>query len=83
MQELAIIDHDPANEPLQPGEKPCESDPSGQINIMGQTSKKFIVVPEVSHLLEKVAEQEAKEKEREKEAKELLARLKSSKVKKQ
>lgn len=49
---------------------------------MGQTSKKFIVVPEVSHLLEKVAEQEAKEKEREKEAKELAAKLKSNKMKK-
>lgn len=30
---------------------------------MGQTYKKFIVAPEVSHLLEKIAEQEKEEAE--------------------
>lgn len=30
---------------------------------MGQTGKKFIVVPEVGHLLEKIEKQEKEEKE--------------------
>lgn len=40
---------------------------------MGQTFKKFIVVPEVTHLLEKIAEQQVRE------AEEAAARKKAAK----
>jgi hypothetical protein len=75
LQELAIIDHDPATEPVPasdaPKEKP-ESAPSGSMVMMGQTSKKFIVVPDAMHLLDKIEAEEKEKREaelREKQAK--------------
>ena len=44
--------------------------------MMGQTSKKFLVVPKVEHLLERVAEQEKAEREEEKRRLELARALK-------
>jgi hypothetical protein len=64
LQEVVILDHDPATVPLPPGVKPPPSNPTRAIVMMGQTSKKFLVVPEVSHLLSRVAEEEKEEKER-------------------
>lgn len=58
-----ILNHDPAAEPLAPGEERPPSNPSGAMLMMGQTSKKFIVVPDAMHLLDKIAEQEKTEKE--------------------
>lgn len=42
--------------------------PPNSLVCIGQTSKKFIVVPEITDLLEKVGEQEAAEKKAEREA---------------
>lgn len=39
--------------------------------MMGQTGKKFIIVPEVAHLLEQIDLQEKTEKERERKLKAL------------
>ena len=72
LQEVVILDHDPALIPRPPGTllfptKPAESSsPTRSILTMGQTGKKFIVVPEVKHLLGCIEKQE-KEEKREKE----------------
>jgi len=68
LQELAIIDHDPATAPVPASEaanERPESNPSGSIVMMGQTSKKFIVVPDAVHLLDRIGEQERDEREAE------------------
>ncbi|KAI5478952.1 protein of RNA polymerase III Rpc4 family [Pseudohyphozyma bogoriensis] len=76
LQEVAILDHDPASEPVAEGKQRPESDPNRALLMMGQTSKKFIVVPEVEHLLEKISIQEKEEKE---EARRKLALKKETK----
>lgn len=82
LQELAIIDHDPATEPVSaavqadPNAEQPESKPSGAMVMVGQTSKKFIVVPDAAHLLEKIGEQEHQEKEAELLAKQLKRQAK-------
>lgn len=67
MQEIVVLDHDAAHvpRPILPGEPKQEvpSDPNRSMFTMGQTSRKFIVVPEVSHLLAMVAVQEQEEKD--------------------
>lgn len=62
LQEIVILDHDPATEPRRPGSDSPASDPNRAMLMMGQTSKKFLVVPEVTHLLEKVALQDKEER---------------------
>ncbi|KAL8287698.1 hypothetical protein RQP46_003556 [Phenoliferia psychrophenolica] len=66
LQEIVILDHDPAQEPVPLGGARKDSEPNRAMLMMGQTSKKFIVVPEVEHLLERVALQEKEEREDEK-----------------
>lgn len=67
LQEVVILEHDPSAEPGGSG----PSEPDHAIRMMGQTGKKFIVVPEVSHLLERIEMQEKEEKERERRLKAL------------
>lgn len=74
LQELAIIDHDPASEPVPSSDAATdrpESNPSGSIVMMGQTSKKFIVVPDAMHLLDKIEAEEKENREAELREKQL------------
>lgn len=67
LQEVVILGHDAADVPGS--SEP--SDPDHSILMMGQTGKKFIIVPEVAHLLEQIDLQEKTEKERERKLKAL------------
>ena len=67
LQEVVILDHDPSYIPHPPSVPTPPSDPNRAVLTMGQTSKKFLVVPEVEHLLEKIDEQEKEERKRERE----------------
>ncbi|GAA6028530.1 hypothetical protein JCM8097_007266 [Rhodosporidiobolus ruineniae] len=49
--------------------KKTKPPPPDALVVLGQTSKKFLVVPEVTDLLDKVAEQERREKEEERNLK--------------
>ncbi|ORY69156.1 RNA polymerase III RPC4-domain-containing protein [Leucosporidium creatinivorum] len=69
LQEIAVLDHDPATVPRAPGVPSIPSDPSRAMVMMGQTGKKFMVVPEINGLLEKVDEQLKEEKRAEARAK--------------
>ncbi|KWU41539.1 hypothetical protein RHOSPDRAFT_27557 [Rhodotorula sp. JG-1b] len=50
-------------------QKPAQEIPADSLVLLGQTSKKFIVVPDMQDLLEKVGQEERAEKEAERRAK--------------
>lgn len=50
-------------------QKPAQEIPADSLVLLGQTSKKFIVVPDMQDLLDKVGQEERAEKEAERRAK--------------
>lgn len=73
-----LLDHDPTLVPstwkLAPKEKP---QPTRELLTMGQTNKKFMVVPVVDNLLEAIEEEEKMDKQQRDQAREAAKKAKA------